>query len=454
MTESWEVLDQRKIPEWFQNAKFGVFIHWGPYSVPAYRSVNDEQFGSYAEWYYASVYGNHKNQGDNYHCNMYGEQTEYRDFAKWFRAELFDPDYLAELIRDSGAKYVVLTTKHHDGYCMWSTENPHKTQWNSIETGPGRDVTGELRDAVVKKGLEFGIYYSIIDWESVPSHRCNGGYFIPEKDVKKYGLSKETYLKEILKPQLRELVMKYEPAVIYADGGEWDLTEEESQVRPFLSWLYKESPVKNKVVVNDRFYKEMPGHHGDYYSTEYQDKQVDDHPFEESRGVGKSYGYNRAERLEDYCTSKELIRELVRVVSKGGNLLLNIGPMSDGTIPIHEVERLKEIGTWLAVCGEAIYNTKPYLSEENDYPSTFRERNRYVFLNRAETGELCLTLPKGEIESISILGIQDHCTYQSESGRMCIKVDNQEGLYRSLERFGTIVVKITGNVNGKEEEKK
>ena len=446
MAESWETLDQREIPEWFQNAKFGVFIHWGPYSVPAYRSVNNEQFGSYAEWYYASVYGSYRNSGERYHEKMYGEDTEYRDFAKWFRAELFDPDYLAGLIRDSGAKYVVLTTKHHDGYCMWPTENPHKTHWNSFENGPKRDITGELREAVEKKGMKFGIYYSIIDWESVPSHRCDDGYFIPEKDVKKYGLPKDRYLKE--------LVEKYEPSVIYSDGGEWDLTEDESQVRLFLSWLYNESPVKDKVVVNDRFYKEMPGQHGDYYSTEYQDKQIDNHPFEESRGIGKSYGYNRAERAEDYCTSKELIQELVRVVSKGGNLLLNIGPMADGTIPIHEVERLKEIGAWLADCGEAIYNTKPYFPE-NENPSTCCGRNRYIFLDRADAEGIYLTSHEEQmVESISILGVDPDCIYQTEDGRLRVETDNLEGLYRYLERFGMITVKITENDSRKEEEEK
>lgn len=446
MEESWEVLDQRKMPQWFQNAKFGVFIHWGPYSVPAYRSVGDERFSSYAEWYYASVYGSYGNNGDNYHQEMYGD-AEYRDFAKGFRAELFDPDYLAGLIQDSGAKYVVLTAKHHDGYCMWPTLNPHKAQWNSFETGPKRDITGELRKAAVKKGLEFGIYYSIIDWESVPSHRCGGGYFIPDRDVKKYGLPKEVYLKEVLAPQLHELVTRYEPGVIYSDGGEWDLKEEESQVRPFLSWLYKESPVKDKVVVNDRFFKEMPGRHGDYYSTEYQDRQVDGHPFEESRGIGKSYGYNRAERAEDYCTSKELIQELVRVVSKGGNFLLNIGPMSDGTIPVHEVERLQEIGAWLGGCGEAVYHTRPYPSdEEAGHPSTCLGRNRYVFLSRADAGVICLTLQEEEaLESVSILGVENDCAYRSEKGRLLVRIRNQERLYRYLERFGMIAVKITGN---------
>lgn len=442
MERSWEELDSRKIPKWYQNAKFGIFIHWGPYSVPAYRSVNNEIFGSYAEWYYASVYGDYRNSGDNYHKKMYGDM-EYRDFAKSFRAELFDADELAGLIHDSGAKYMVITTKHHDGYCMWPTQNPHKTQWNSCAVGPKRDIVGELRQAALKKDVEFGIYYSIIDWESVPSHRCDGGYFIPEKDVKKYGLPKEQYLKEILQPQLYELVNKYKPSVIYADGGEWDLTEEESQTRSFLTWLYEESPVKDKVVVNDRFYKGMPGEHGDYYSTEYQDKQVDSHPFEESRGVGKSYGYNRAEKLEDYCTTKELIQELVRVVSKGGNFLLNIGPMADGTIPIHEVERLRQMGQWLSKCGEAIYDTEAY-PQKYQYPSTVCGKNQYVFLNEDDIKEIPLSVPcVGTVNQISILGIEENCEWKKEEEQLIIQVKNLEGFYRYLERYGMIALKIT-----------
>lgn len=442
MEKSWEYLDQRKIPEWYQNAKFGIFIHWGPYSVPAYRSVNNEIFGSYAEWYYASVYGAYRNSGDHYHENMYGDM-EYREFAKSFKAELFDPDGLAQLIHDSGAKYMVLTTKHHDGYCMWPTKNPHKENWNACAVGPKRDLVGELREAALKKDVEFGIYYSIIEWESVPSHRCDGGYFIPEKDVKKYGLPKEQYLKEILQPQLYELVNAYKPSVIYSDGGEWDLTEEESQTRSFLTWLYDESPVKDKVVVNDRFYKGMPGEHGDYYSTEYQDKQVDGHPFEESRGVGKSYGYNRAEKLEDYCTTKELIQELVRVVSKGGNFLLNIGPMADGTIPVHEVERLKEMGQWLAKCGEAIYDTHAY-EEEYPYPSTVCGNNQYVFLNEEQCKEMPLSVPRVDgVTKIDLLGIEENCEWQQEGNQLFIQGKNLEGFYRCLERYGMIAIKFT-----------
>lgn len=441
MIESWESLDHRKLPEWFQKAKFGIFIHWGPYSVPAFRSVKNELFGSYAEWYYASVYGNYKNQDPDFHKRMYGDQ-DYHEFGKQFRAELFDPDYILELIKGCGAKYMVITTKHHDGYCLWDTNNPHKKEWNSVAVGSGRDLVGELRESAIKSGIEFGIYYSIIDWESVPSHRCDGGYFIPEKDVKKYGVSKEVYLEEILKPQLHELVEKYEPSLIFSDGGEWDLTEEESGVRPFLSWLYNESPVKDKVVVNDRFYKEMPGCHGDYFSTEYRDKSVGNHPWEESRGIGKSYGYNRAERLEDYLSSKELIHELVSIVGKGGNFLLNIGPMADGTIPVHEEERLKELGQWMNICGEGIYDTEAYEDVES-FPATVHQKNIYVFVDQSNANKVDIPITvDGKIKNVEILGIQKDCHFTYSEGKLNISIDELERFYRNMERFGVNGIKI------------
>jgi len=260
--------------------------------------------------------------------------------------------------------------------------------------------------------------------------------------VEKYGVSKETYLKEILKPQLYELVETYEPSLIFSDGGEWDLTEEESSVREFLSWLYQESPVKDKVVVNDRFYKEMPGAHGDYYSTEYQDKEIGGHPWEESRGIGKSYGFNRAERLEDYSTSKELIAELVSIVSRGGNFLLNIGPMADGTIPVHEVERLKEMGAWLQICGEAIYETSPF-EGENEIPVTVKDQILYLFWESTDFEKIPLILgQEWQIRNVEILGVQKDCCFSYEKEQLQISVENMEKAIRMSERFGMNVIKI------------
>lgn len=440
-----EEINKREAPKWFGEAKFGIFIHWGVYSVPAYRAVNDEQFGAYAEWYYASVYGNYRNNGDNFHKKVYGDKFCYRDFAKTFKAELFEPDYIAQIIKKSGAKYAILTTKHHDGYCMWGTKNKHKKNWNSRDIGPKIDLTKKYKEALCNVGIEFGVYYSIIDWESVPSHRTLdiGGYFVPKNDVEKYGLSKERYLDEVLRPQLKEIVELFSPSIIFSDGGEWDLSEEESGIKEFLDWLYNESDVKDKVLVNDRFFKDMPCNYGDYYSTEYKDKVISNGIWEENRGIGKSYGYNRAEKIYDYNTSKQLIYELARTVSLGGNFLLNIGPMADGTIPIHEVERLLEIGAWLDICGEGIYGSIGISTNQTSYMMTKKNENIYVFLNKVDYKNIILKIDDTDtIREISILGVEENIMYKIEKDIISFTPKNIEKLIRNLERFGLITIKI------------
>jgi alpha-L-fucosidase len=187
-----------------------------------------------------------------------------------------------------------------------------------------------------------------------------------------YGIPLDRYVDDHVIPQLRELVVKYQPAVIFADGGEWDHDEEFWKTKEFLAWLYNNAPNKDEVVVNDRWARGMPGKHGDYFSSEYQDAEGMglDHPWEESRGMGLSYGYNRAENINHYRTSQELVHELIDVVSRGGNLLLNVGPTADGRIPVIMQQRLRDIGTWLRINGEAIFGTRPWTGSGPSLPGS------------------------------------------------------------------------------------
>lgn len=392
---TWESIDSRPIPTWFEDAKFGIFIHWGVYSVPAWRKVESARYASYAEWYYARVMDNKENGGYDFHRKNYGEDFEYRDFAPMFRAELFNPDQWAELFKQSGARYVVLTSKHHDGYCLWPTENPHKENWNSGDIGPERDLLGEITASVREKGLKMGFYYSIPDWESIPRKMDASEYYIRKEFVDKYGLSPEEYRDEIMTPQLHELVTTYEPSIIFSDAGEWVYDDDFWKTKEFLAWLYNDASCKNEVVVNDRWCKGMVGNHGDYYSSEYKD--ADDgsfaKPWEESRGVGGSYGYNRAENAEDYSSSKDLIIELIDIVSRGGNLLLNVGPTADGRIPVVMQERLIDIGNWLAVNGDAIYGTRKWNHVEEE------TENKTIYFTAKENAFYCIfTEWKDDIE--------------------------------------------------------
>jgi alpha-L-fucosidase len=387
---TWQSLDSRPIPNWFGDAKFGIFIHWGVYSVPSYREIRDGLYASYAEWYYSNIQNITEFSGQEFHKKCFGENFEYREFADRFKAEFFEPDQWATIFKDAGAKYVVLTTKHHDGFCLWPTKLACKKNWNSADIGPKRDLVGELTEAVRKKGMKMGLYHSMIEWETHPSARNDKGgneesgmgYFISEDLVSKYGLDINSYTQNTLLPMLEELVKTYQPSLIFSDGGEWDFDEDYFQTKEFLSWLYNEAPNKDEVVVNDRWCKDMPGKHGDYFSSEYEDTDAigPGHPWEESRGIGVSYGYNRAENLCDYSSPEELIVELIDIVSRGGNFLLNVGPTADGRLPVYQQFVLKEIGQWLSINGEAIYETLSFKKNDKETGIFFTRKSKDLFL--------------------------------------------------------------------------
>jgi len=335
----WQSLDQRPTPEWFLDAKFGVFIHWGVYSVPAWGQV-----GQYAEWYWNNI-SNRKpdNVWWQFHVKNYGENFDYKEFAPRFTAELYDANQWARLFQRAGVKYVVPTSKHHEGFCLWPSAEASRTwgrPWNAVEIGPKRDLLGELAKATRAQGLKFGFYYSLYEW------------FNPV-----WKADRAKYVAEHMTPQFKDVVTRYQPAIIFSDG-EWDLTSAEWKSEELLAWLFNESPCKDEVVVNDRWGKDCRHKHGGYWTTEYAAGLKDgSHPWEESRGMAHSYGLNRAERIDDYKTGREFILTLIDLVSRGGNLLLDIGPAADGTIPPLMEQRLLEIGDWLKVNGEAIYGT-------------------------------------------------------------------------------------------------
>ena len=357
-----------------------------------------------------------------------GADFEYRDFAPMFRAELFDPGLWAALFKRSGARYVVLTSKHHDGYCLWPTKSPYKKNWNSMDVGPHRDLVGDLTEAVRAEGMRMGLYYSSIEWESSWTHRTESGYFLPDWLVEKYRIPEDEFVNHI-NIQLRELVENYRPSLIFADGGEWDGSGEYWHTKEFMAWLYNESQLREEVVVNDRFAKDMPGKHGDYFSSEYQDTEAVNtgHPWEESRGVGGSYGFNRAENIDDYSSSEDLIHELVDIVSRGGNLLLNVGPASDGRIPVIMQQRLVDIGEWLSVNGKAIYGTrKRAVSSQinNEKKLYFTSSKSSIFCLLGDwSQEISIDLLDSEkVSNVSMLGWEGEIQWETRGQRLIIKL--------------------------------
>ncbi len=340
---NWKSIDSRPIPSWYTDAKFGIFIHWGPYSVPAFSKV-----GEYSEWYWMNLVDSNRvengyNETNEFHNRVYGKNFTYPDFVPMFTAEMYDADQWADIFEKSGAKYVVLTSKHHDGYTLWPSKESDKSwgrPWSSTNSGSGRDLLGELSTAVRKTDVKMGIYYSLYEW------------FNPL-----YTSDVDLYVDKHMVPQFKDVVEKYSPSLIFTDG-EWDHPHTKWRATELLSWLYNESASKNDVVINDRWGKETRHHHGGYYTTEYGSGMPNaDVPWEENRGMAHSFGYSRTENIEDYNSTQQLLYMLIDIVSRGGNFLLDIGPTADGRIPVIMQERLLEMGDWLNINGEAIYGT-------------------------------------------------------------------------------------------------
>jgi len=404
----WESIDSRPTPQWFKDAKFGIFIHWGLYSVPAWGPK-----GSYAEWYLNGLL-NGDTARTQYHNKNYGNDFPYKNFINLFNPISYDPNKWADLFQKAGAKYVVLTSKHHDGFCLWPSD--HSQGYNSFDGMANRDLLGDLNQAIKKKGIRSGFYYSLYEWEHSD-----------------YPENVPLYVDNYMLPQLKDAVQRYEPDIIFSDG-EWDRYSTEWKSEEFLAWLYNDSNAPKDVVVNDRWGGETRFKHGGYFSTEYDpnsgamNEEFLKRGWEECRGIGKSFGYNQNETIEDYSTSEELIRLLVDIVSRGGNLLLNIGPKSDGTIPDIMSDRLFEIGNWLEINGDAIYGTTPNrIFQSNGIKFTLSKDRKTLFAFVEKFQEKTLKIrgvnATGE-KHIQCLGSDQALEWENKGSDLIMQVTN------------------------------
>jgi alpha-L-fucosidase len=361
----WTSLSQASVPAWYRDAKFGIFIHWGVFSVPA--------FGS--EWYSRTMYEVGTPEFEH-HKAVYGSQASfgYKDFIPLFRMEHFDPGAWASLFQRAGARYVVPVAEHHDGFALYAS---NLTQWNALKLGPKRDLVGELAAAVREKGMRLGVssHRAEHDWffdggrkltSDVNDPRYAGLYGPAQlrilQSTDDAALSKDfTYVSAAFREdwlaRTAEIVELYHPDLLYFDWwvGQPDFRETE---RRFAAFYYDNAAQRGQQVVMNYKYDNMSEHAGVLDVERGALPGIRPEPWQTDTSLSNtSWGYIQG---DTYKQPKELIHELVDVVSKNGNLLLNIGPRSDGTIPEAAQKTLLAIGDWLHVNGEAIYGSRPW----------------------------------------------------------------------------------------------
>lgn len=426
-----KALRRHRVPAWWSDAKLGVFVHWTPASVPGWAPV-DSHVGElmaggrpdamaevpYTEWYQNSLRFPDSSVS-RHHRETWGD-TPYSRFTELFREglEQWDPDDWARRFAAAGARYVVLVTKHHDGFCLWPTgiPNPHRADWTT-----GRDVVGELREAVLGHGMRFGVYYSGgLDWTFEDRPIGSFGDLVAAVPGGSYT--------EYAAAQVRELIDRYRPAVLWNDIC-WP--GRPGQLWALLGEYYRRVP---DGVVNDRWMPAWPlmrvagsapvrplvdrlsartsqdkglvpprPPHFDVRTPEYA---VFDHipgyAWECVRGMDQSFGFNRNSDPDHFLSQDGLLETAADIVSKGGNLLLNVGPRGeDASIPVEQLDLLDALGDWSRGRGRSIFASRPWVRPEAETA----EGHRVQFWFQDRTLSACVAQPGRDGAGLTLAGV-------------------------------------------------
>lgn len=387
---SWESLDTRPVPEWFADAKLGIFLDYGPWSVAGWAPRGGKG-ASYPDWYEERI---QRDPMLAYHLKTWGEDFRRDDFLPLLTAKDMDVQAIVRLSKECGARYFVPFARHHGGWAMWKSSF---TCRNAVEMGPKRDLFREFADACRDQGLKLGLYFSLGEWEyplimadgtlgtwrwgkktepafdsALMNGRCSGK--IPVRD----------YATQYLMPLFKEAVDNYAPDLVWYDG-EWIWGAQYWGSRDMAAYYFNRAEASGQeVTINDRYGQaDRRKHGGGFYTSEFHEiTNAQSRVWEECRSISQSYGYNWEDTEATSLPADELVQTFVQIVANNGNLLLIVNPRADGRIPDLQVRRLRELGQWLAVNGEAIFGSRPLVSSKQDK----------VFFTRSKDGRVAYAI--------------------------------------------------------------
>ncbi|MCR4395245.1 MAG: alpha-L-fucosidase [Candidatus Saccharicenans sp.] len=400
-----EKTGQRSRLDWFREAKFGLFIHWGVYS-----QIGREEWARellQIPW------------------------AEYQKYARSFNPVNYNPRDWVKLAREAGVKYIVITSKHHDGFCLFDSAF---TENDSLGARIKRDLLGELVQACREENLPIGFYYSIMDWYH-PDYLPRRSW---EKDRPAGGADFKRYVR-YMKSQLQELVLKYQPAILWFDG-EWEHKNEDYEAIGIGRMLRQ---LKPDILINDRLFNRAPGL-GDFGTPEnyvpatgWRNEDGSLRLWEVCMTMNfNGWGYNHYET--EFRNGPQLIRQLIEIASKGGNLLLNIGPRPDGTIQPEFVERLKQIGNWLRVNGEAIYGSEPSVFNKLPFFGRCTVKGNRLFIHVMgwpQDKKVVLPGLKNKVQKVYFLADRQKLNYSRKGNDLLVQLPDEP-----LDRVATVVV--------------
>jgi alpha-L-fucosidase len=373
----WKSLKQHNpAPDWFRDAKFGIYCHWGVYSVPAFAN----------EWYPRNMHN--KNSGEyKHHVQKYGEPTEfgYHNFVPMFKAEKFNAEEWAELYEKAGARFSGLVAEHHDGFAMWDSD---LTPWNAMDMGPKRDIVGELATAIRKRGMRFVTTFhharnNLYQIERGNTRRWTGHYQFVKKyfptlldDSKQailYGYIPREQFLDMWKGKLIEVVDKYQPDLMYFDSWLHEIPDEYKM--QYLAYYFNKADELGKEVVVTYKQNDLPQEIGVEDYEKGRANQLTRFVWLTDDTVSQgSWCYTEDLKIK---SASEILRTMIDIVSKNGQLMLNVSPTADGIIPDNQKQILLEIGDWLKKYGEAIYETRPFV-DFGEGPTRLRSGGQFV----------------------------------------------------------------------------